>query len=77
MGLRTGVSRRLLFLAPFPPRLDALHGGSRSVAQLLANLATRHQIALLYLRAPADLPLDPILQERCELVEEVVRAKGG
>jgi glycosyltransferase involved in cell wall biosynthesis len=68
---------RLLFLLPFPPRLDATHGGGRAAAHLLANLANRHRIALLYLRAPADPPLDPVLQERCELVEEVVRPNPG
>jgi glycosyltransferase involved in cell wall biosynthesis len=69
--------RRLLFLAPFAPRLNAFHGGSRSIAQLLANLANRHRIALLYLRAPVDPPLDPVLQERCEVVEEVIRPNPG
>src|SRR5438128_2426016 len=69
--------RRLLFLLPFPPRLDATHGGGRATAQLLAKLATRHRIALLYLRAPADPPVDTILQERCELVEEVMRPDPG
>jgi glycosyltransferase involved in cell wall biosynthesis len=67
----------LLFLAPFPPRLDAFHGGSRSIAQLLANLANRHRIALLYLRAPVDPPLDPVLQKRCEVAEEVIRPNPG
>ena len=69
--------RRLLFLLPFPPRLDAAHGGGRATAQLLANLATRHRVALLYLRAPVDPELDTILQERCELVEEVTRPNPG
>jgi polysaccharide biosynthesis protein PslH len=69
--------RRLLFLLPFPPRLDAMHGGGRATAQLLAKLATRHRIAMLYLRAPADPPVDAILQERCELVEEIIRPNPG
>jgi polysaccharide biosynthesis protein PslH len=69
--------RRLLFLLPFPPRLDATHGGGRTAAQLLAHLSTHHRIGLIYLRAPADPPLDPVLQERCELVEEVVRPNPG
>lgn len=69
--------RRLLFLLPFPPRLDATHGGGRTSAQLLAHLSTRDRIALIYLRAPADPPLDPVLQERCELVEEVRRPNPG
>jgi len=68
---------RLLFLLPFPPRLDATHGGGRTAAQLLAHLSIHHRIALIYLRAPADPPLDPVLQERCELVEEVMRPNPG
>lgn len=68
---------RLLFMLPFPPRLDATHGGGRTAAQLLAHLSTHHRIALIYLRAPADPPLDPVLQERCELVEEVMRPNPG
>ncbi|PYV03102.1 MAG: hypothetical protein DMG10_12550 [Acidobacteria bacterium] len=73
-GLRP---KRLLFLLPFPPRLDARHGGGRATAQLLVKLATRHRVALLYLRAPSDPPLDTTLQERCELVEEVMRPDPG
>lgn len=74
---RTCSNRRVLVLAPFPPRLDATHGGGRTVAQLLAHLSTHHRIALIFLRAPADPPLDPVLQERCELVEEVMRPNPG
>jgi glycosyltransferase involved in cell wall biosynthesis len=67
----------LLFLLPFAPRLDATHGGGRVTAQLLAQLATRHSIALLYLRAVGEPPLDDILRQRCELVEEVARSDAG
>jgi glycosyltransferase involved in cell wall biosynthesis len=66
--------RRLLFLLPFAPRLDATHGGGRVTAQLLTQLATRHSIALLYLRAAAEPPMDDILRQRCDLVEEIVRS---
>ena len=69
--------RRLLFLLPFAPRLDATHGGGRVTAQLLAEMATRHRVALLYLRAPIDPPLDSLLQARCELVEEIIRPNPG
>ena len=69
--------RRLLFLLPFPPRLDATYGGGRATAQLLAKLAARHQVALLYLRAPAEPPLDAILQKRCALIKEVSRPNPG
>jgi glycosyltransferase involved in cell wall biosynthesis len=44
---------------------------------MLAQLAIRHHIVLLYLRAPSDPPLDTMLQERCELVEEVIRPDPG
>lgn len=69
--------RRLLFLLPFAPRLDATHGGGRVTAQLLTQLATRHSIALLYLRAAAEPPMDDILRQRCDLVEEIVRSDEG
>ena len=42
--------RRLLFLAPYPPRRDALHGGARAMAHLIGGLAARHRVALLCLR---------------------------
>src|SRR5216684_4887978 len=65
--------RRLLFLAPSPPRLDAAHGGSRMVAQLISLLALRHDVALLCLRFPDELPVDDVLKERCAVIEEVGR----
>lgn len=65
--------RRLLFLLPFAPRLDATHGGGRVIAQLLTRLAPRHDIALLYLRASHEPPLDETLHQQCALVEEVQR----
>src|SRR5581483_10858877 len=65
--------RRLLFLLPFPPRLDASHGGSRAMAQSLVGLADHHRVGVLCLRAPGEPPIDPLLRERCALVEEVLR----
>lgn len=67
------VQRRLLFLLPFAPRLDAIHGGGRAAAQLIAGLSERHQVGLLYLRATGEPPLDHRLRERCALVEEIIR----
>lgn len=67
------TGRRLLFLLPFPPRLDALHGGGRATAGLLAELTRRHTVALLYLRAPGEPPLDPHLARYCAYTEEVMR----
>ena len=68
---------RLLFLLPFAPRLDATHGGGRVTAQLLARLASRHSIALLYLRGATEPPLDDLLRQRCDVVEEFVRSDEG
>ncbi len=69
--------RRLLFLVPFAPRLDAVHGGSRTIAQLLAALAERNRLAVLCLRGPDEPPVDEVLRAGCELVEEVSRSPGG
>jgi glycosyltransferase involved in cell wall biosynthesis len=71
------VRRRLLFLVPFAPRLDATHGGGRALAQLIERLASRHDAAVLALRADDDLPVDALLKERCLLVEEFVRRGIG
>lgn len=65
--------RRLLVTAPFPPRLDATVGGSRVIGELVAALSTRHDLALLYLRASDEPPVDDALARRCSLVEEVIR----
>jgi glycosyltransferase involved in cell wall biosynthesis len=64
---------RLLFAVPFPPRLDGDHGGSRTIAHLLAVLAGRHQIGLLYLRSADEPELDPALAARCAWAESVRR----
>ncbi|HEU4721979.1 MAG TPA: glycosyltransferase family 4 protein [Gemmatimonadaceae bacterium] len=63
--------RRLLFLAPFPPRLDATHGGARVTAQLIRMLAARHDVATLYLRAQDEQPADESITERCAVAEGV------
>jgi glycosyltransferase involved in cell wall biosynthesis len=62
---------RILVAAPFPPRLDGRHGGSRAVGQLLARLAERHRVALLALRGDDEPGVDDVLRDRCDLVEEV------
>ena len=67
--------RRVLVCTPFPPRLDARHGG-KATAQLLLRLAERHDVALLYLRRPADDRVDPAIAARCEYVEDVAHAGG-
>src|SRR5213592_3699954 len=65
--------RRLLLLLPFAPRLDAMHGGGRVMAELIVRLATRNCVALLYLRGIDEPPIDGRVQEQCQLVEEVLR----
>lgn len=68
--------RRVLVCTPFPPRLDARHGG-KATAQLLLRLAERHDIGLLCLRGAGDDPVDPAIADRCEYVEEVPHAAAG
>jgi glycosyltransferase involved in cell wall biosynthesis len=63
--------RRLLFLAPYPPRRDALHGGGRAMAHLIGGLAQRHRVALLCLRGDDEAGIEPTLRERCEIAEEL------
>ncbi|HEX8274886.1 MAG TPA: glycosyltransferase family 4 protein [Longimicrobiaceae bacterium] len=63
-------ARRVLVLAPFPPRLDGRHGGSRAIAHLVAGLAERGPVALAYLRAADEPPADPELARACERVHE-------
>jgi glycosyltransferase involved in cell wall biosynthesis len=62
--------RRILFLLPFAPRLDARHGG-RTTAGVVARLAERHEAGVLCLRAPDEEPVDAVIRERCTFVEEV------
>jgi polysaccharide biosynthesis protein PslH len=68
--------RRVLVCTPFPPRLDARHGG-KATAQLLLRLAERHDIGLLCLRGDGDDPVDPVIADRCEYVEEVPHTPVG
>jgi glycosyltransferase involved in cell wall biosynthesis len=74
---RFHTRRRLLFLLPFTPRLDATHGGGRVMAQLIANLTAGHDVAILCLRALDEPPVDQVLQDRCKLVEEIIRPGIG
>jgi len=63
-------SLRLLFVVPFSPRTDVMHGG-RVVSQLLGRLVERNRVAVAYVRAPGSDPIDPDLAARCDVVEEV------
>lgn len=70
MSAGDAADRRVLVLAPFPPRLDGRHGGSRAVAHLVAGLAARNRVALAYLRAQDEPPADPALAGVCDRVLE-------
>jgi polysaccharide biosynthesis protein PslH len=68
---------KLLLLLPFPPRLDAAQGGSRVIAQLVMQLATRHRVALLYLRGSEEPSIEAEVASVCEWVQEVARPDYG
>jgi polysaccharide biosynthesis protein PslH len=68
--------RSVLVTAPFPPRLDATNGGSRVLGELVAALSTRHDLAVLYLRARGEPSIDDALARRCSLVQEVARDRA-
>jgi glycosyltransferase involved in cell wall biosynthesis len=60
----------VLVCTPFPPRLDARHGG-KATAQLLLHLAARNEIGLLCLRPEQARSVDPAIAARCAVVTEV------
>ena len=62
---------RILVAAPFPPRLDGRHGGSRALAEFVAGLAEENRVALVALRAEGELGVDETLAGKCDLVEEI------
>jgi polysaccharide biosynthesis protein PslH len=68
--------RRILVCSPFPPRLDARHGG-KATAQLLLQLAERNEIALLCLHQMGTGGVDPAIAARCAHVEEIPLPPDG
>jgi glycosyltransferase involved in cell wall biosynthesis len=66
--------RRILIIAPFPPHVNGAHGGARAVAQLIVSLAERHEVALAYLRATDEAPIDATIERSCAHVIEGRRA---
>lgn len=67
---------RLMFVVPWALRRDATHGG-RVTAQLLFLLTERHRVAVVYLDHPDAHEFDPLLAERCALVEPVMLKRSG
>jgi glycosyltransferase involved in cell wall biosynthesis len=64
---------KVLVLAPFPPRRDAPHGGSRWIAGLVRALARSHSVALVTLRGLGEDGVDESIRDVCDLVVEVER----
>lgn len=60
-------------LAPFPPRSQGWHGGSRSIAHRLRAMSRAHDISLLYLHGSHDPPPDGDLADACVEVVAVDR----
>ena len=67
------VSRKILIVSPFPPRRDAHHGGYRSTAHAVAELAEGNLVRILCLRADGEPPTEPALTRLCDSVEEIRR----
>ena len=67
------ISLKLLLLLPFAPRLDAVHGAGRVIAQFLSQITVRHSVAVLCFREADEPGIDSFFRQRCEVVEEVVR----
>ena len=64
---------KILVVAPYPPRHDAVHGGARWLAGLVTAVAERHRVALLALQATDEPGIDERVDAACELVIEVPR----
>jgi glycosyltransferase involved in cell wall biosynthesis len=71
----TNPRRRIVLLAPFPPSRRAAHGGAQVVAELLSGLATRHDVALVYLESRGEQLLDPELERLCVRVIRLERPR--
>ena len=60
---------RVLVVAPFPPQATGRHGGARALAANLRAIATRHEVAIVYVPdSPATEP-DERFASACALVE--------
>jgi glycosyltransferase involved in cell wall biosynthesis len=67
------MSRKILIASAFPPRRDAHHGGCRSTAHTVAELAQSNRVRVLCLRGDGEPPTEPSLARLCESVEEIRR----
>jgi glycosyltransferase involved in cell wall biosynthesis len=66
------VSRRsVLIVAPFPPRLEAAHGGARVIGRLAFELALTNAVGVLCFQAPGEAPVDDALRGRLAFVEQI------
>jgi glycosyltransferase involved in cell wall biosynthesis len=68
---------RILIAAPFPPTRTGFHGGSQVIGRLIDELAEIHSVAVAYLRASDESPMEEALAVRCAAVEEVARPKNS
>jgi len=64
---------KVLVVAAFPPRHDAVHGGARWDAGLVTGLARSHDIGLLALRARHEEPIDERVAATCAFAVEIAR----
>jgi glycosyltransferase involved in cell wall biosynthesis len=76
-SVSAGERIRVLFVAPFPPRLAGTHGGAKVVGQLLAGTSDRHEVGLVYLRHAGEPDADDALRERLQFAEAVGRPASG
>jgi polysaccharide biosynthesis protein PslH len=78
-SVEPGAPLKILLVSPFPPGIDALHGGARAIGGLAAAMATSNRVALLYLRAEDDPAVAPELIRCCDTVVAVSRdePRGG
>jgi glycosyltransferase involved in cell wall biosynthesis len=67
----------VLFVAPFPPRVNGMHGGSRVIAQMVTGLAARHNVGLIYLQGRDDAEPDEPVLRACSFVHAVPRPRKG
>lgn len=66
---------RLLFLLHCTPAANALHGGGRLIAHLIAGMAERRPVAVVHLRDVDEPAMEEELRAKCELVFEVPRTR--